>query len=71
MDDIVSDDELREQFPLNEDSEYSGKCEYCSVNVNFSNQTQVKIIPRKNKETKELLVYHKTCYDRYLRRTID
>ena len=44
MKEIISDEELRQHFPSNKDSTYSGKCEYCDVEVNFSDQTQAKII---------------------------
>ena len=71
MGEIISDEELRQHFPSNKESKYSGKCEYCGVDVNFSDQTQAKIITGRNKEKKKFIVYHINCYDRYLKRTID
>ena len=70
---IITEEELKELFPsTNEDmeSKYSGKCKYCDVEISFSDKKQVKIIESKEKN-KKFILYHKGCYDRYIRRTID
>ena len=69
----ITDEELKELFPsIKEDTEskYSGKCKYCDVVINFSDTRKVKIIESKEKN-KKFVLYHKGCYDRYIRRTID
>ncbi len=70
---MITDEELKELFTsTNEDikSEYFGKCRYCNVGIVFSDKKQVKIIESKEKN-KKFVLYHKGCYDRYIRRTID
>ena len=70
---IITDEELKELFSSrNEDTEskYFGKCRYCDVGINFSDKKQVKIIESKEKN-KKFVLYHKGCFDRYIRRTID
>lgn len=70
---IVTDKELKELFPSTNEKEgtkYYGKCKYCDVEIYFSETNQVKIIESKEKN-KKFVLYHKGCYDRYIRRTID
>lgn len=68
--DLFSKDLLEKTFPGKEDSEfeYSGKCNYCKVEIEFSDVSEVKII--KN-SVGDILLYHTGCFERYLRRTID
>ena len=63
-------DLLEKTFPGKENSEfeYSGKCNYCKVDIQFSDISEVKII--KN-SVGDMLLYHTGCFERYLRRTID
>ena len=65
-----SKDLLEKTFPRKEDSEfeYSGICNYCKVDIEFSDVSVVKII--KN-SLGDILLYHTGCFERYLRRTID
>ena len=70
---IITDEELKELFPSTDEdaeSKYFGKCKYCDVGINFSDKKQVKIIESKEKN-KKFVLYHRGCYDRYIRRTID
>ena len=57
-------------FPPKDGSEfdYSGKCSYCKVEINFTDFSTIKIV--KNSYEK-LNLYHNGCYERYIRRTID
>ena len=64
-------EELHYNFPqAKKDGQfkYSGKCKYCNVEIQFSNMAKVKI---RRDSTERLLFYHKGCYDRYFRRTLD
>ena len=67
-------EELKTNFsPINKSRgyEYSGKCRYCNVEVNFSDITQIKIKIEGKEGTRVFSLYHKGCYQRYMRRTID
>ena len=65
-----SKDVLRKTFPGKENSEfeYSGKCNYCKVGIEFSDVSAVKIV---RNSIGDILLYHNACHERYLRRTID
>ena len=65
-----SSDVLQKTFPGKENSEfeYSGKCAYCKVEIEFSDISDVRIV--KN-SIGDILLYHDGCYERYLRRTLD
>ncbi len=69
----ITTEELKLFFPpLKKDKgfEYSGKCNYCDVEINFSDISEIKIKLQKN-GSRKFSLYHNGCYDRYLRRTID
>ena len=73
-DEIITPEELELHFPplrKNEGFEYSGKCSYCNVEINFSDTTEIKIKVDIKEETRKFSLYHKGCYERYFRRTID
>ncbi len=71
----VTLEELQQRFPPleNDDKEkYSGKCDYCNIEIVFSDPMQVKIIINDTKEgIGKFSIYHAGCHERYLRRTID
>ena len=71
----VTLEELQQRFPpLEKDGgkEYSGKCNYCNIEISFSDPVQVKISINDTKEgIDRFSIYHTGCYERYLRRTID
>ena len=69
----ITTEELMLYFPPSSKDiglEYSGKCSYCNVEINFSDTAQVKI-KIENQVKRKFSLYHKGCYERYLRRTID
>ena len=73
-DEEITIENLRQYFPPlsgNNEFDYSGKCSYCDVEINFSDTTQVKIKVEEKKESQKFSLYHNGCYERYLRRTID
>ena len=64
-------EELRQRFPSSE-KKYSGKCNYCNIEISFSDPIQVKILINDAREgTDRFSIYHTGCHERYLRRTID
>ena len=71
----VTLEELRQRFPPSEkdgEKRYVGKCNYCNIEIIFSDPMQAKIIINDAKEGIERYsIYHTRCYERYLRRTID
>jgi len=70
----VTLENLRRQFPSlkeNDVFDCSGKCSYCNVMINFSSTKQIKIKVENKQGMQKFSIYHKVCYERYLRRTID
>lgn len=73
-DEIIPSEDLRLHFPaLSETSgfDYSGKCSYCNVAINFSDPTNLKIKVDDKGKKQKFSLYHNGCYERYLRRTLD
>ena len=69
----ITPEKLRLHFPplRPEEFNYSGKCSYCDVEINFSDTTKIKIKIENREGSEKLSLYHKGCYERYFRRTID
>ena len=44
------------------------KCGYCNVEIDFSESMHVKIPNNNTGEPQKFSVYHKGCYERYMRR---
>ena len=71
----VTLEELLQRFPPSEkgaDKKYSGRCNYCNIEIGFSDPIQAKILINDAKEVMDgFSIYHTGCHERYLRRTID
>ena len=70
----INIEDLKINFPSTHKSKehpYSGKCNYCGVEINFSDLTQVKIKTENKEESVKFTLYHNGCFQRYMRRTID
>ena len=61
-DETITSEDLRLHFPaLSETSrfDYSGKCSYCNVEINFSDTTHLKIKINDKGKKQKFFLYHK------------